>query len=152
MILTLSHAVEVNATPEVVYQFFVEIEENYTKWHPDHVVFRWVEGSALKEGAIAYSEQYVHGSLHKMKARFTKVIPKRRIEFSWVNPFQRFFAPRNEWTFEPTSRGCRFSAEHDIRLGWVSSRMGRVKRGLDAVRKHLREEGENLKRLVETDS
>ena len=149
MRITLSHTTEINASPETVYAFFVNIEQNYTKWHPDHVVFRWIEGEALEEGATAYSEQYAHGSIHKMKPRFTKVIPNRRVEFSWMNPFHRFFAPRNVWKFESTPGGCRFSAEHDIRLGWISSRMDRVKRGLDAGRQHLKEEGENLKRLVE---
>jgi uncharacterized protein YndB with AHSA1/START domain len=149
MRITVSHTIEIAAAPEAVFAFFVNIEKNYTKWHPDHVVFQWVKGDALAEGSIAYSEQHVHGSLHKMKAKFTKVIPSRRVEFTWLNPLQRFFAPRNEWKFEPASGGCRFSAEHDIRLGWISSRMKKVKLQLEAARKHLKEEGESLKRLVE---
>ncbi|MFH1680387.1 MAG: SRPBCC family protein [Candidatus Eisenbacteria bacterium] len=149
MIVTLSHSIEIDAPPESVYGFFLDIEENYTKWHPDHVVFRWIEGGSLAKGAVAYSEQYIHGKLHRLKARFTKVVPYREIEFSWVNPLIRFFAPRNTWVFEPAGGGCRFTAEGDLRLGWISSRMGRVKQRLEEGRRHIEEEGENLKRLVE---
>ena len=152
MRITLGHTIDIDAAPEAVYSFFANIEENYTKWHPDHVVFRWIGGNRLEEGATAYSEQYMHGSLHKLKAVFTKVVPNRMIEFRWANPFLRFIAPRNVWIFEPVDGGCRFTAESDIRMGWISSRMERVKRKLDTSRKHLQEEGENLKRLVEGDS
>ena len=113
------------------------------------MVFRWVKGDTLREGAVAYSEQRVHGKIHKMSVKFTKVIPNQLVEFRWVNPLARFFAPRNVWIFKPTDGGCRFIAEGDLRLGWISSRMKRTKKALEAGRIHLKEEGENLKRLVE---
>lgn len=113
MIITLSHSIEIDAAPEAVYSFFVSIEKNYTTWHPDHVAFRWVKGNSLEEGAEAHSEQYVDGSLHRLTARFTRVIPTRRVEFEWVNPIARFFAPPYLRLFEPsksTSRsGCRWN-------------------------------------------
>ena len=149
MIVTLRHEIEIDAPPERVYAFFENIEENYTKWHPDHIVFRWTKGAGLEEGAVAYSEQRMHGKVHKLSARFTQVIPNRRVEFRWTNPIARFFAPRNVWIFEPTNGGCRFIAEGDIRLGWISSRMKRVRNALEQGKTHLRQEGENLKRLVE---
>jgi uncharacterized protein YndB with AHSA1/START domain len=146
--VTLRHEIEIHARPERVYAFFENLERNYTKWHPDHVVFRWVKGGGLEEGATAYAEQRMRGKLHRLPVRFTKVIPNRLIEFEWVNPLARFFAPRNVWIFEATNGGCRFIAECEIRLGWISSRMSHVRRALDRGRTHLREEGENLKRLV----
>ncbi len=149
MRVTLRHSIDIDAPPEAVYAFFDNLEENYTKWHPDHVVFRWVEGRGIQEGVVAYSEQRMHGKVHKLPARFSKVIPNRRIEFVWVNPLFRFFAPVNIWIFEPIDGGCRFTAESVIRLGWISSRMESMKKKLDDGRKHLAEEGENLKRLVE---
>jgi len=71
MIVTLRHSVEIDATPESVWVFFDSIENNYTKWHPDHVMFRWVEGKRFEKSAVAYTEQNVHGSLHKMKVKCT---------------------------------------------------------------------------------
>ncbi len=139
----------IDAPPERVFAFFENIEENYTKWHPDHRVFKWVKGGPMREGAIAYSEQMMHGKLHKMPGKFVKVIPNRLIEFRWTNPFLRFFSPRNVWIFRAAGGGCRFIAETDIRLGWISSHMKRVHKALEQGRTHLKEEGENLKRLVE---
>jgi len=149
MIVTLRHEIEIDASPQRVYAFFEKIEQNYAKWHPDHRVFRWVTDGGLKQGAVAYSEQMMHGKLHKLRARFTKVIPNRIVEFKWVNPIIRFFAPRNVWIFEATDTGCKFIAEGDVRIGWISSRMKRVRIALDQGRAHLKEEGENLKQLVE---
>jgi hypothetical protein len=67
-----------------------------------------------------------------------------------TNPFARFFAPRYLWLFEATEGGCRFVAEGDVRLGSILSRLRHVQQALAAGRKHLAEEGENLKRLVES--
>ena len=152
MIRTLRHEVRIDASPEAVYAFFENLEANYTRWHPDHIVFRWTKGSGLEEGAVAYSEQRVHGKVHKLSAEFTEVLPGRRVVFRWVNPLARLFAPRNIWIFEPDHGGCRFRAEGEVRLGWISSRLKRTEEALAAGLRHLAEEGENLKRLVEADA
>ena len=149
MRITTRHSIDIDAPPEAVYAFFEGLEENYTKWHPDHISFRWAQENGLEEGAIAYAAQRVHGKIHKTPARFTRVEPNRRIEFVWANPFLRFFAPLNVWIFEPIDGGCRFTAEGVVRLGWISSRMKHVQRVLEEGRRHIAEEGENLKRLVE---
>ena len=150
MIVTLRHEIEIAASPESVYSFFEHLPENYTKWHPDHIVFRWIEGDGLAEGSVAYSEQRMRGKVHKLPARFTKVIPAERVEFELTNPIARFFAPRYVWLFESTAGGCRFVAEGDARLGWISARLKHVQGALAAGQKHLAEEGESLKRLVES--
>jgi uncharacterized protein YndB with AHSA1/START domain len=149
VIVTIRHEIEIAASSASVYSFFEHIEENYTKWHPDHVVFRWIKGDGLAEGSVAYSEQRMRGKVHGLPARFTKVVPAKRVEFELTNPIARFFAPRYLWLFEATEGGCRFVAEGDVRLGRISSRLRHVQEALAAGRKHLAEEGENLKRLVE---
>ncbi len=149
MRVTMSHSIDIDASPEEVFAFFVNIEENYTKWHPNHNEFRWIKGEPMEEGSVAFSDQMGHGKSHKLNARIDRVEPNRRIEFSWTHPLARFFFPRNVWIFEPTNGGCRFTAESEIRLGWISSRTAHVKKGLEEGRNHLKEEGENLKRLVE---
>ena len=33
------------------------MDENYQSWHPDHVLFKWVDGHSLKEGTVFYFEK-----------------------------------------------------------------------------------------------
>jgi hypothetical protein len=42
--VTLRHEIETEAPPEKVCAFFENIEQNYTKWYPDHRLLRWVKG------------------------------------------------------------------------------------------------------------
>jgi len=76
--MILTDSIEIEATPEKIFDFFVRIDENYKAWHPDdHVEFRWIKGKPLEEGAIRYSEEYLHGKLHKAKVLYTKIVPNR---------------------------------------------------------------------------
>jgi uncharacterized protein YndB with AHSA1/START domain len=149
MRITMSHSIEIDASPEEVFAFFVNLEENYTRWHPNHNEFRWIKGEAMHEGSVAFADQMGRGKSQRQNVRIDRVEPNRRIEFSWTNPLVRFLLPRNVWVFEPANGGCRFTAESDVRLGWISSRMTHVRKGLEEGRVHLKEEGENLKRLIE---
>jgi len=100
--ITLRDSIEIKTTPEKIFDFFVHFEENYLAWHPDHVKSYWI-GKPAKEGSILYCEEYLHGKLHRMKFRITKVELNRKIEYKL----------------------------------------------LEAGKKHMKEEGENLKRLLE---
>ena len=42
--LILSHSIEIKTTPEKIWDFFKNIELNYTTWHSeDHVKFHWTK-------------------------------------------------------------------------------------------------------------
>jgi hypothetical protein len=60
--LILKHSIEIETTPERIWDFFLDIEQNYTTWHPtDHIVFKWTKGNPLEKGSLCYAEQYVMG-------------------------------------------------------------------------------------------
>ena len=149
MKVTLRHETEITASTKTVFFFFEHIAKNYTTWHPDHINFRWITGDSLKAGVVAYVEHRIRGKIHTLDTRFTKLVPNQLIEFEWGNPNGSFYASRDVWLFENTSRGCRFVSECDLVLKDVSSLSKEVEKVLAAIRKHLAEEGENLKRLVE---
>ena len=82
--ITLSDSIEVEATPEEVFEWLVERfkdKESYQAWHPDHVDIRWIKGGPLKEGSIVCADEYLHGVLHRLKFRIVKIVPNRRIEY-----------------------------------------------------------------------
>lgn len=146
---TLQDTIEIEATPEKVYNFFVDPEKTYLSWHKDHVAFKWIKGNKMETGTIGYFEEYLHGELQKMRVDYTNVIANRLIEFKPLPKLWRIFYPKSTLEFIPTETGCRFHAETHFRLGWISSRSKRVEKHLDVIKQHMKEEGENLKQLME---
>ena len=61
---------EIKTTPEEIWNFFKNIEENYKMWHPkDHVYFHWIKGTPLEVGSKFDSEEAVDG--HKVRIKGT---------------------------------------------------------------------------------
>jgi hypothetical protein len=150
MRVTLKHEIEIAASPKNTYSFFENIGRNYTKWHPDHVSFRWVTGNFLAPGATACFTHRIEGTVHELPAQFTGLIAGQRIEYEWQNASGGFSAPRNVWIFKATDRGCLFVSESELLLENVSSLSKQVEAALTGVQRHLAEEGENLKTIVES--
>jgi len=152
----LTESVEIKTTPEKIFDFFSGVvdDESYRAWHPDdHVALRWIKGRPCEEGSVVYAEEYVHGKLHKLKFVITKVIPNRRIEFAPLSRFLRIYFPKNIFAIEQEGDMCVFTASACLRVGWLVKTFaaGKLKRGLSSVRKHMKEEGENLKRILEAE-
>jgi hypothetical protein len=64
------------------------------------------------------------------------------------------YFPKNRFTVEPKQGACILTAQATIRVGWLIRTFAkkRLERGLSGVRKHMKEEGENLKRILEADT
>lgn len=154
--IVLTHSIEIKTTPEAIFDFFRKLDDaSYRVWHPeDHVSFRRIKGDPWEEGSVVYAEEYMHGKLHKLKFQVTKVVPNRRIEFAPASRFLRIYFPKN--TFEVEQRGdtCLFTASGHLRVGRLVKTFakGKLEQGLASVRKHIQEEGENLKRILEEDT
>jgi hypothetical protein len=70
----------IRASPKDVFAFFAEMESNYKRWHPDHVLFRWLETPALKEGVRFHFEERIAGKLLKKTVAFTRIEPGSLID------------------------------------------------------------------------
>ena len=153
--VVLTDSIEIRATPEEIFGFFLNIvdDASYRAWHPeDHVTFRWIRGAPWEEGSVVYAEEYIHGKLHRLKFLIKEVVPNRKIEFVPLSRLLRIFCPRNTFLIEPRGRSCVFTASGVLRVGRLVKTLARSKleRGLSSVRKHMKEEGENLKRILES--
>jgi len=147
--MTITDLIKIKAPPEKIFNFLTSLKdtESYKAWHPDHVVMRWIKGEPFVEGSIAYFEEYLHGKIHKAKFICTKVVPNRLIEYRPPFPLSIIF-PGNQFLIEPVDKGsCIFTATVKARMGPLSRRLSR--RQLEGVRRHMKEEGENLKAIVE---
>lgn len=156
--ITLKDSIEVEAAPEKVFEWVAQRLKNKEAclaWHHDHVELRWIKGAPLEEGSVLYAAEYLGGKLYSMKLRVTKVVPNRVIEYRSLFPAS-IFAPGNAFRVEPKGENsCVFTAT----VGLRAFRLPRLPFGkrrknntyiLKAIQQHMKEEGENLKRAMET--
>ena len=154
--VTLTDSIEIKTTPEKVFSFLRNLvdDESYRNWHPeDHVALRWTNGKPWEEGSVVYAEEYIHGKLHKLKFVVTKVVPDELIEYAPVSRFLRIYFPKNTFSVQIKGDTCIFTATATYRIGWLIKTFAKksLDRGLSSVRKHVKEEGENLKKILEAD-
>ena len=153
--VTLTDSIEIKTTAEKLFNFLINIvdDESYRAWHKeDHISFRWLKGQPWEEGSVMCAEEYIHGKLHKLKFTVTKIIPNRRIEYSPVSRFLRIYFPKNEFIIEKGGESSIFIASGTYRLAWIARTFFKkaVQNGLSSVKRHMKEEGENLKRILES--
>lgn len=137
----------IRAAPEQVFAFFEAMDANYLRWHPAHRLFRWERGQGLEEGVVFYFEEVIGGKLMKKRVEFTRIELNRHVEFTFANRILRLILPRLLFHIEPEAGGARFTAEIHLRTGPIGAWLNR--REFAAVQQHMREEGENLKRILE---
>lgn len=145
--MILQDSIEMRTTPEEIFEWITHFEENYRAWHPDHVTCRWIKGGPAQEGSVLYIEEYVHGELHKMTFRMTKIEPTR-IEYDVSFPLS-VVCPRGSFHIHPKGKSCVFTATLTFRFGALLRIL--FEKRVDALRMHMKEEGENLKQLLEKD-
>ncbi|MFC6731070.1 MULTISPECIES: SRPBCC family protein [unclassified Haladaptatus] len=145
--MLLEETTRIQASPEAVYGFFESMEANYERWHPDHIEFRWLDEAGLAQGSEAYFEERIAGKTQQKTVRFTEVVPNQYIEFRPTSLLVGLLMPSISFTIDPHEDGCDLTQRIRVRTGPIGARLNR--REFDAVRKHMKEEGENLKAILE---
>jgi len=149
-VISLRDRVEIHTTPGQLFAWLGRMPEEYKSWHPDHVACRVVHGSVLEVDSEIECQEYLHGKLHSLRFRMTKVIPDRRVEFV-IERMGRgaFEAQANDDT-------VTFVAELDIGsdapivgrfVDFIISRL--FNQRIESMRQHMAEEGRNLKTILE---
>jgi hypothetical protein len=127
--------------------------KEYGSWHPDHIACQVIHGSMLEVGSEIECEEYLHGKLHSLRLRVTKVVPNKRVEFG----IERM--GRGAFEVLTNNNTVRFVAELDI--GTASPIFGPLfdftfsrffHQRIEAMQRHMAEEGKNLKAILESDS
>lgn len=147
----LKHSIEIETTPEKIWEFFVNLDKNYTTWHPeDHILFKWTEGEPLKEGTAFYAKQYVKGKITKFKGSCVEIVPNRKIVFKFAFPIS-LVSPKVEWQIEPIGSNCIFTAISYMKFGrlFLTLFKKHMKDSIELHDRHVGAEGENLKKIME---
>jgi hypothetical protein len=148
--MILTETTNVHASREDIYRFFETIDANYERWHPDHIEFRWIGGDGLVVGAEAYFEERIAGETRRQTVRFTDIVPGRYIAFRPTSRLVGLLMPSISFTIEPQEDGCDLTQRIKIRTGPIGAWLNR--REFDAVRTHMKEEGENLAAILQTEA
>jgi len=148
--ILLEDTIRINATPESIFTWLDHFPENYCAWHPDHVSCRYTSGNSMQVGSILRCEEYLHGKSHTMTLQLTHIRPLERVEYRMGRIGGGAFEVR------PAAVGVDFVAQV-----WLGSRLPVLGAFLDSVvrllfagrldmlRKHMTEEGRNLKQQLE---
>ena len=99
------------------------------------------------QGAEAYFEERIAGEYRKA-GPVHRIIPDRYIEFTPRPRLVELLMPSISFSVDPRMGGPVLTQRIRIRTGPIGARLNR--REFDAVRIHMREEGENLKSILET--
>jgi len=144
--IVLEDTIEINTTPEKIWEFWAKMDENYKAWHPkDHILFRWTKGRPMEEGSKIYAEETVGGKLLKGRVTCVDVVPNRK--FALRLPFPRSLFVKYEYLIEPRGANTAFTAYTYLKYpGFARKRIQSV---IEVGKKHVREEGENLKKILE---
>ena len=147
--IRLHDTVHINATPERIWAWLDRLPRHYRDWHPSHVGCRYVRGDHLSVGAVLRVCERLHGKLHSLTLRADVIVPDRLLRYSG-----RGF--RGAFMLEPAGTGTRFTAQLEVGtdLPFIGRLLDLVLRRLmatrlSAIQEHMREEGQNLKRLLE---
>jgi uncharacterized protein YndB with AHSA1/START domain len=147
----LKHSIEIETSPTKIREFFIDLDKNYTTWHPeDHVTFQWIKGKPLEDGTTFYAEQYVKGKITKFKGTCVEIVPNRKIVFKFAFPIS-LVSPKVEWQIEPKGSNCIFTAITYMRWGSFFQKLFKkhMKDSIELHDKHVGAEGENLKKILE---
>lgn len=146
--IMLTDSTEIKATPEKVFQWFRNMKEkaDYQSWHADHVDVCWTKGKPFEKGSIAWFKEYIHGRLYKFTFLCTEAVPGRIIEYRPLFPWSIIMS-KGAFILEPKGHdSCIFTATISLRLVPLLWKLLRSQ--LEALKQHMKEEGENLKKIL----
>ncbi len=154
----LKDSIEIKTSPEKIWEFFENLEQNYKAWHPeDHIIFKWTKGNPMEVGSTFYAEEYAMGEIKKFKGTIDEVIPNRKIVFKYSFPAS-LVSLGFEWRIEPKGSTSVFTAvnyvraERIMRILMKFSEYKTMETLVEVGKKHVKEEGENLKKILERKS
>jgi hypothetical protein len=152
--IVLTESIEIETSPEKLFSYLIGIvdDESFKTLHADNISFRWLEGEPWKEGSIASAEKRLHGKPHRFRFIISKVVPNRHIEYKPTSKLMRMFFPQKEFIIERTAGGCRFVSSATFRIGWIGKKFFKasIDDGLSHFKAYLKEEGRNLKKILES--
>jgi uncharacterized protein YndB with AHSA1/START domain len=144
---TLEDSIVVDAPPDRVWSWLLDLAGHYNEWHPDHVSAEWSHGEPNEIGSRLTTVEDLAGHREKLVFEVVDLEPPRRMEYR-IKGLHSIILPGGSFQIAATQNcGSTFTATIRYRFGRLTSALFRHRMG--ALQAHMHEEGEGLKRLVE---
>lgn len=149
--MTLVHEVAINASPEKIWEFLINIETNYNAWHPDdHILFQWTKGAPFEKDSTFYAEQFMMGEKVKYKGKISEFIAGEKITMKFSFPLS-LITEKIEMIIKKHGSGSTFKHVTYMKFKFLSRTIfkNRNIRMLNDMDAHVRTEGASMKRILE---
>jgi len=144
------------APPERVYHFLTHIDTLYKQWHTkDHVFCRVLYGSIDKKGSVMHFFEWVGRFPLYLIAKTTKAEKNSYLEYAPVFPLSLLKLGMGSFTIEKISDKetkliAYVGVGYDLPvIGLLLDFIVKKLISFGAIRKHMKEEGENIKKYLE---
>ena len=154
----IKETIVINSNPERIWEFLSSLHQdnNYKKWHPkDHITYILRKGSMGKVGGIAYFEESLGTFTLRLSYITVKANYPNYVEYEAVPPLRWLYAGKGTFTMDwLDAESTKFTAyvEYGYRIpvfgqvfDWITEKLV----PLAVARTHIREEGENIKHILE---
>lgn len=149
--MTLVHEVNIKTTPDRIWDFLINIEQNYKAWHPsDHILFQWTKGKAFETGSIFYAEQYMMGEKVKYNGRISESVQGEKITMTFSFPLS-LITEKIEMIIENHDTYSTFKHISYMRFKFLSRTIFKKQniKMLNDMDSHIKTEGEKMKEILE---
>ncbi len=147
MIRALDDSVVVDAPPEKVWSWLLDLAGHYTEWHPSHVSAEWTRGEPNEIGSQLTTIEELAGHREKLVFEVTDLEPPWRMKYR-IKGLHSIILPGGSFQVSAAdNRRSTFTATIGYRFGRLTRTLFRHR--MEALREHMREEGESLRQLVE---
>ncbi len=149
--MTLVHEVDIQTSAGNIWNFLLNIQDNYSAWHPqDHIVFRWTKGAPFETGSTFYAEQNMMGEKVKYNGKITTAVPYERITMTFSFPLS-LITEKIEMVVQDKGTSSTFQHISYMKFKFLSRTIFKNHnlKTLKDMDNHIRTEGENMKRILE---
>ncbi len=145
----LHDSIEIDAPPARLWDWLTRLAENYTDWHPGHLSAEWTAGEPNAVGSVLTAAEMLGRTREVLRFQLTSVRPPQALRYRMRGPIS-WLLPGGAFSIEPAGGGARFTATISYRFGRLTELLFR--RRMLLLQHHMREEAENLKRIMESAS
>lgn len=148
--ISIKEETMINVPVKSVYNFLINIDSLYKIWHPtDHVFCKTISGSLSKKGCRFHFLEIIGGFPLYLTAKVTEARENEYLEYVPTFPFSLLKTGRAYFQIE------KISANQSKLIAYVEygnkflDRIANLFVKTSAAKKHIKEEGENLKKYLE---